>query len=681
MASTKKSAKKETRRDAPAPVGASKTKAGADKASADKASAPEKPAAADAGKGEAKSSNAAPQKPEQGDAMLPSGAILASAESQEEHDLAVYTSFAGKFWKGTARRKAWLLTGGVATFIVFNLAVQIGINRWNAYFFNALEQKDVATATTAILMFVALTLMAAAVAVGMVQFRMRLQVAWRQWLTGELSSRWLAEQRFYRLSISAPEVDAPEFRMAEDARIATEPVVDFVIGIANAGLLAIAFLGVLWGVGGSITISGYTIPGYMVFASILYAVFMSGCMAKLGMPLVQKVERKNEAEARLRFELGRVRENAEQIALIGGEKDEKSSLGGTLRFLVNRWLEVVKQQARMTWFINGNAVLAPVFPLLIAAPKYLSGEMTLGSLMQTSAAFVQVQLALNWLVENYVRVAEWLASVSRVVGLWGALSDLDQSVGETPDERIVVDKSPDDAIHLSGVWIGQHDGRIVIEDADAKITSGERVLLTGESGTGKSTLVRAIAGLWPWGSGKILVPADAEIAFLPQRPYIPLGTLRNAITYSTKKKRVSDQAIKDAMRRCGLRHLLPRLDEEERWDKVLSGGEQQRLAFTRLVVLKPDIVIMDEATSALDEDSQASMMELFRHELKGVTLISVGHRPGLEEFHERKLTLQRHPGHARARAPASEGRGARLLSRLLRRSLRPRPSVDPGHAD
>ena len=609
--------------------------------------------------------------------------VSITPSSEEERDLYNYLSFAARFWKGSARRKAWLLTSGMATFIFLNLIVQVGINRWNAYFFNALEKKDVATASKATLLFIGLTLMAAGVAVGMVQFRLRLQVAWRQWLTGELLSHWLAEQRFYRLSIAAPEIDAPEFRMAEDARIATEPVVDFVIGITNAGLLAVTFLGVLWSVGGSITIAGYTIPGYMVFASLLYACFMSGFMAWLGRPLVQKVERKNEAEARLRFELGRVRENAEQIALIGGEKDERSSLKGTLRFLVNRLLEVVNQQAHLTWFINGNAVLAGVFPLLIAAPKYLSGEMTLGSLMQTSAAFVQVQLALNWLVENYIRVAEWLASVSRVVGLRGALSDLDQSVGQTPDERIVVDTGPDDAIHLSGVWVGQHDGRVVIEDADAKINRGERVLLTGESGTGKSTLVRAIAGLWPWGSGKILVPADAEIAFLPQRPYIPLGTLRNAITYSTGKQRrnVSDEAIKEAMRRCGLRHLLPRIDAEERWDKVLSGGEQQRLAFTRLVVLKPDIVIMDEATSALDEDAQASMMELFRHELKDVTLISVGHRPGLEEFHERKLTLQRHPGQARQQAPTRRRRGARLLSRLLRRSLRPRPSPDPSRSD
>ena len=299
---------------------------------------------------------------------------LAPPSSEEERDLVSYLSFAGRFWKGAARRRAWLLTGGMAGLIVLNLIVQFGINRWNAYFFNALERKDVAAATQATFLFIGLTVLAAAVAVGMVQFRMRLQVAWRQWLTRELLSHWLAEQRFYRLSISAPEIDAPEFRMAEDARIATEPVVDFVIGLTNAGLLAITFLGVLWSIGGSITIAGYTIPGYMVFASLLYALFMSGCMALFGRPLVQKVERKNEAEARLRFELGRVRENAEQIALIGGEKHERSALAGTLRFLVGRWLEVVNQQAHMTWFINGNAVLAAVFPLLLAAPKYLSGR-------------------------------------------------------------------------------------------------------------------------------------------------------------------------------------------------------------------------------------------------------------------------------------------------------------------
>ena len=406
--------------------------------------------------------------------------VSITPSSEEERDLYNYLSFAARFWKGSARRKAWLLTSGMATFIFLNLIVQVGINRWNAYFFNALEKKDVATASKATLLFIGLTLMAAGVAVGMVQFRLRLQVAWRQWLTGELLSHWLAEQRFYRLSIAAPEIDAPEFRMAEDARIATEPVVDFVIGITNATLLAVTFLGVLWSVGGSITIAGYTIPGYMVFASLIYACFMSGFMAWLGRPLVQKVERKNEAEARLRFELGRVRENAEQIALIGGEKDERSSLRGTLRYLVNRVIEVVNQQAHLTWFINGNAVLAGVFPLLIAAPKYLSGAMTLGSLMQTSAAFIQVQLALNWLVENYIRIAEWLASVSRVVGLRGALQDLDISVGETADDRIVVGTGPDDAIHLKGLWVGQHDGRVVIEDADAKINRGERVLLTGD---------------------------------------------------------------------------------------------------------------------------------------------------------------------------------------------------------
>lgn len=601
---------------------------------------------------------------------------------EEERDLSSYLSFARGFWRGDERRTAWVLTAGVGLFIVLNLAVQVGINRWNAYFFNALERKDLAAATTATLLFIGLTVLAAAVAVGMVQFRMRLQIRWREWLTNALLKQWLSDQRFYRLNVSAPEIDAPEFRMAEDARIATEPVVDFVIGLTNAGLLAVTFLGVLWSVGGAITVAGVTVPGYMVFASLAYAVVMSGCMARFGKPLVEKVERKNEAEARLRFELGRVRENAEQIALIGGEADERTSLGQTLRQLVERWTEVVGQQARMTWFINGNSVLAGVFPLLIAAPKYLSGEMTLGSLMQTSAAFVQVQLALNWLVENYIRVAEWLASVTRVVTFRSALSNLDQSVGQTLDERILVEDSPDDAVHLAGVWIGQHDGRVVIEDADARIARGERVLITGESGTGKSTLVRAIAGLWPWGSGRILVPAGADVAFLPQRPYIPLGTLRNAITYSTRKERtIDDETILVAMRRCGLRHLVSRLDEEDRWDKVLSGGEQQRLAFTRLVVLRPDIVIMDEATSALDEDSQASMMELFRHELKDATVISVGHRPALEEFHQRKLMLQRHPASTSPGPAPQQRRGARLLSRLLRRSLRPRPSPDPSRTD
>jgi putative ATP-binding cassette transporter len=285
-------------------------------------------------------------------------------------------------------------------------------------------------------------------------------------------------------------------------------------------------------------------------------------------------------------------------------------------------------------------------------------------------------VALNWLVDNYARMAEWLASVGRVVGLWSALADLDASVGTSDNERITIEDSNDGKIHLDTLSVAQHNERVMIDEADTIIDEGEKVLLMGESGTGKSTLIRAIAGLWPWGSGRVLLPPDAKVAFLPQRPYMPLGTLRSVLCYPDDGETYSDQALYRALERCGLKRLGARLDAEEKWDKLLSGGEQQRIAFVRLLVQRPDVVIMDEATSALDTDSQDSMMELFRNELADVTLISVAHRSELEDYHDRKLMLHRKASGVEM-APSEEIGRRERLARLLRRSLRPRPSPDP----
>jgi putative ATP-binding cassette transporter len=421
---------------------------------------------------------------------------------------------------------------------------------------------------------------------------------------------------------------------------------------------------------------GWHIPGFMVYAAVVYSIVMSASMVLFGRVLIDRIEQRNRGEAQLRYEMGRVRENAESIAMVGGADDEVEGLRATMQLVSTAWSRVVASQAWMTWLMGGNGVMAPVLPLLLASPNYLSGQITLGALTQSAAAFVQVQVALNWLVDNYARIAEWLASAGRVAGLWTAFSNLDASVGTEDDERITIEDSPDENIHLDGLAVAQHDGRVMIDEADTTINAGEKVLLMGESGTGKSTLIRAVAGLWPWGSGAVRLPAGAKIAFLPQRPYMPLGTLRQVLSYPDAGEIHTDQILQEALTRCGLRRLMPRLDDEEKWDKVLSGGEQQRIGFARLLVLQPDIIIMDEATAALDAESQDSMMELFRKELERATLISVGHRTELEEYHERKLTLHRHAARVEMAAGEDIQRGRRL-SRLLRRTLRPRPSPDP----
>ncbi len=558
-----------------------------------------------------------------------------------------------------------------------NTAVQYGVNRWNAFFFDSLQQKSQKGVLTALALFAVLAVAASLISVFSLTSRVKLQVFWRQWLTKRLTARWLDSQRFYRLSIAAPDLDAPEFRIAEDARVATEPVVEFGTGIMNAVLAALVFFVVLWTVGGTIEVYGVTIPGFMVIAAVVYSGVMSGSMLVFGRPLIHRIEEKNAAEARLRTEMGRVRENAESIALIGGEADEIRSLHETLHLLVDAWMRQLKQWSRMMWLMGSNWAVAPVVPLLLEAPNFLAGQMTLGALMQTAAAFAQVQVALNWIFDNYPRIAEWMASAGRVTGLWAAFGQLDNSVGTGSAERIVIGTSPDDAVRLENLAVAQYDGRVMIDEASTAIGRGDKVLLTGESGTGKSTLIRAIAGLWPWGSGQVLIPAQARVAFLPQRAYIPNGTLRQVLHYPITSREPTTEELVTALRRCGLQHLVPRLDEEDRWDKLLSGGEQQRIGFVRLLVQRPDIVILDEATAALDVDTQASMMEIFRHELADATLISVGHRPELVEFHTRKLSLRRFAGEG---STELDSQRRRKLAQILRRTLRPRATIDPSRA-
>ena len=315
---------------------------------------------------------------------------------------------------------------------------------------------------------------------------MRLQVRWRQWLVRTLISRWLADRHFYQLTIVHTEADNPEARIAEDGRLAIELLVDFSLGVLNALLAAISFIGILWVVGGSLTVAGYSIPGYMVFACILYSTITTVSMFLLGRPLVRRVEEKAAGEAQLRYELTRVKDNAENIALIGGDDDERERLDVTLSDLVQRWLGVIVWQGRMMWLNGANLVLAPVVPLLLGAPKYLSGEMTLGSLMQAATAFMQVQVALNWLADNAMRLADWFASSHRVTQLSDAIDRLEASLGPVGQgETIKLGVSPDNRMHLRHLNIALHDGKLMIDGAEAVISPGEKVLVKGEFRGGK----------------------------------------------------------------------------------------------------------------------------------------------------------------------------------------------------
>jgi len=578
--------------------------------------------------------------------------------------LRTFSSFAFGYWRGASGTGAWLRTLSVIGLILCSLAVQIGINQWNAKFFNALQNKDGEALFHYALMFLGLLAAGVAVAVAMVVARIGLQIAWRRWLTSTLVSSWLKDRRFYQLNFFEGDHDCPEARIVDDAHLATEPVVDFGVGILNAVLVTGSFVLILWNVGGSYTLelngSSFTIPGYLVVAVLIYSTLTSLATVLVGRPIVTSMQNKNQAEAKLRFELTRIRENAESIALIRGETKERQNIFQCIKEFSDRWRLVRNHQAMITIISNGNAIFAPVVPLLIGWPKYVSGDLTLGELMQAAAAFGQVQFALNWLVENFIRLAQWKASARRVENLMTAMSELSEVLRDEEGNLIVIEKSATEKdLALIELSVAQSSGVAIIDDAEITIQRGEKVLIEGESGTGKSTLIRAIAGLWPWGAGIIRIPADAKVMFCPQRPYIPLGTLRAAATYPDPPIMVDDEILRKALVRCGLKYLIPRLDDQDvSWDKTLSGGEQQRLAFVRMLVQKPDVLIMDESTSALDEASQESLMGLFKEDLADVTVITVGHRPSLAEYHQRRLILikQKQKGarlhHAEAHASA-----------------------------
>lgn len=565
------------------------------------------------------------------------------------------------FWSGDTKLRAWVLTILVLSFVAAQIGTAVAVNTWSRIFFDALERRESAAAWHIATWLPLLVAVSALTLSALVISRMLLQMRWREYLTRRLAGWWIADQRYYRLQFVAREQAAPEYRIAEDVRLAIEPLVEFAIGLISAAVTAATFAAILWHVAGSarFTLAGteIVIPSYMALAAIGYATVASLAAYVAGRPLVARIAAKNEAEAQFRAEMTRLRENAESIALIRGDSDERDSVGENYGRVVAAWLRVIRQQGVIAIVLNTNGALFPIVPLLLIAPKYLSGDVSLGAVMQVVAAFSAVQAALIWFVDNFVRLAEWFASVTRVDELQEALEGLDIATVMEDETRITLKESEDGAIHLDRLSIAHSNGRAVITDASIVIGLGEKVLIVGESGSGKSTLIRALAGLWPWGSGSIAVPRGKSIAFVPQKPYLPMGDLRTILLYPEADKPVPDEVVVAALRRCGLGYLARRLDDEDKWDRTLSGGERQRVAFARLVIRRPDIIIMDEATSALDEDSQNHLLGLFDAELAQATLISVGHRPGLEDYHDRKITLEKRLA------------GAHLTSRRLGKSL------------
>ncbi|NLR97231.1 ABC transporter ATP-binding protein/permease [Rhizobium sp. P38BS-XIX] len=580
------------------------------------------------------------------------------------------------YWGTGGDRFAWISTTGLLILIAVNVAFQYGINVWNRGLFDAIEQRNAPSVYYLGAVFPPLVLGSVAVVTVQVYVRMLIQRRWRSWLTKELIARWLANGRYYQLNLIGGDHQNPEARISEDMRVATESPVDFLAGVIAAFVSASTFIVVLWTIGGAleVTIAGWsvTIPGFLVVTAVLYALITSGSITFIGRRFVRVSEAKNQVEAEFRYSLTRVRENGESIALLGGEDEERNDLAKTFASVRQRWRQLAHQYMRTTLVSQGSMLVAPVIPVLLCAPKFLDGSMSLGQVMQAASAFTIVQSAFGWLVDNYPRLADWNACARRVASLMMSLDGLERAEQSQSLGRIKHGETEGEIVlSLNDVSVSLGDGTAVVKETQVEVGPGERVLVAGESGSGKSTLVRAIAGLWPWGGGSVNFHPDSQMFMLPQRPYIPSGTLRRAVAYPGPADSWTEDEIGLALEKVGLGHLRERIEDDAPWDHTLSGGEKQRLAFARLLLNDPDIIVLDEATSALDEKTQEKIMEMMIGELPDATIISVGHRAELEAFHSRKITLEKRDGGARLVSDVDlvpYGKGRNVLTRLVKYS-------------
>ncbi|MGN7958123.1 ABC transporter ATP-binding protein/permease [Agrobacterium tumefaciens] len=599
-----------------------------------------------------------------------------AAEARKKYLLKRFWISARGFWSRRGDALAWPFSIGLLAMIGINVGFQYGINVWNRGIFDAIEKRDASTVYFLASIFPPLVLGSVMIVTSQVYVRMRIQRRWRSWLTKVLVSRWIAHGRYYQLNLIDGDHQNPEARLSEDMRIATEAPVDFVAGVIAAFVSASTFIVVLWTIGGALTlpIGGalITIPGFLVIAAVIYALITSSSIALIGRNFVRVSEVKNQLEAEFRYTLTRVRENGESIALLGGEEEERSDLDKRFRNVRQQWKQMAQQYMRTTVVSHGSMLIAPVVPLLLCAPKFLDGSMSLGQVMQAASAFTIVQSAFGWLVDNYPRLADWNACARRVASLMMSLDGLERAEQSDKLGRIVRGETEGETmLSLKDVSVSLGDGTAVVKETDVEIGRGERVLVAGESGSGKSTLVRAIAGLWPWGGGSVSFRAGSRLFMLPQRPYIPSGTLRRAVCYPQAAESWTFEEIGEALDKVGLGHLKDKVEEEAPWDQTLSGGEKQRLTFARLLLNDPDIIVMDEATAALDEKSQDRMMQTVIDELPDATIISVAHRAELEAFHSRKITLERREGGAKLVSDIHliprKARSGSLLRRMVKR--------------
>jgi vitamin B12/bleomycin/antimicrobial peptide transport system ATP-binding/permease protein len=552
------------------------------------------------------------------------------------------------------RGRLGLLAIGIVIVICANTAGQIRLNVWQRDFFDAIEQRHFADFTTQLLAFALIAGGLLVLVVAQTWFKEMLQVRLREWLTHDLLDQWLAPKRAYMLGFAGEIGLNPDQRIHQDTQHLTELMTILAIGLLQSSLLLVSFVGVLWVLSEQVVFDvggrSFAIPGYMVWCALAYALGGSLLAWRIGRPLVALNAERYAREADLRFALVRVNEHADGIALHGGEADERRVLDEPVDRVVTIMVRLAGGLARLTWVTSGYGWLAIVVPIVVAAPGYFDGELSFGALMMVVGAFNQVQSSLRWFVDNLAQIADWRATLLRVVAFRDALPAL-ETIGEETGRIEVVDAGSDKLV-LEDLELALPDACATLDQRRVEVNPGERIQILGKPGAGKSTLFRALAGMWPWGAGTIRLPPREAMMFMPQRPYLPLGTLRAAVSYPAEPGRFDDGAVRAALEQVDLGHLAPALDRTDRWDRQLSLDEQQRVAFARLLLHAPHWVFVDDAIGALDEDHRRLVLSIFERELPEATLIRLGRDPAPDGSWDRTRHIIERPGGPCLRAGA-----------------------------